>query len=249
MRIFLAGADTFLGRPLLPEHIKDTYILESFYSLSKRTKENLKYYKSFLLDSGAFSFFGGLKGRTVDWEDYVNRYAEFIKDFNIDNFFELDIDVIVGYDEVKRIRGILEKKTQKQVIPVWHKSRGIEEYKKLCDEYKYIAIGSSGQHDSVWTRKQPEILYKLVMYAKDRGVKVHGLGMTKFELLKKIPFYSTDSTAWLAGNKFGYIYRFNGDGIEKITRTQGQRLADTYKTVLNNFLEWKKFQHYAEVVL
>ena len=35
----------------------------------------------------------------------------------------------------------LERLTNKQVIPVWHKSRGAGDFKKMCDEYDYVAIG------------------------------------------------------------------------------------------------------------
>lgn len=247
MRIYLAGCDTFLEYCLEKEDIKDAYILESFYSL-KKTPKYLPFYKDFLLDSGAFSFFGN-GGKNISWDDYVTKYINFINKYNIKHFFELDIDVLTGYDYVKEIRKRIEKETGKQCIPVFHKSRGIEEYKKLCEEYKYIAIGCSGKHDSVWTRKYPEKLYQLVMYAKSKGVKVHGLGYTKLENMSKIPFYSVDSTSWLSGNRFGHIFLFNGKGLEKRDKKSGQRLKDAKDVIKNNFHEWKKYQNYADLVL
>lgn len=39
------------------------------------------------------------------------------------------------------MRAMLEKGTGKKCIPVWHKSRGLEEWRKLTKEYDYVAIG------------------------------------------------------------------------------------------------------------
>ena len=40
----------------------------------------------------------------VNWDEYLERYADFINRNRIDKFFGLDIDVVVGYDEVVRLR-------------------------------------------------------------------------------------------------------------------------------------------------
>lgn len=88
--------------------------------------------KEILIDSGAHSF---QKGTKVDWIEYTKQYAEFIKDFdkpNVIGYFEMDIDNIIGYDKVLELRKILEKVSNK-IIPVWHKNRGIDEFKKNKD--------------------------------------------------------------------------------------------------------------------
>lgn len=246
MKIYLAGITPFI-RLLHNEFSKNhsVYVLESFYYLNDNTERCIPLFKDFLLDSGAFTFFSG-KHSDVDWESYVDKYAEFINKNNIKHFFELDIDSIVGLKKVVELRKRLENKTKKQSIPVFHLSRGIDEYKKLCNDYKYIAIGCSGKHDSKWTRQHPDKLKQLVMYAKSKGVDVHGLGFTSLTGLKEIPFFSVDSTAWIAGNRFGYIYKFTGDTVTKFDKKQGQMLANSKKVVINNFVEWCKFQKYMD---
>lgn len=79
-----------------------------------------------LVDSGAHSF---QKGKRVEWETYVDKYAKFIQTFdkpNILGFFEIDIDTIVGYPRVLELRRKLMNVSNK-IIPVWHKGRGIAE--------------------------------------------------------------------------------------------------------------------------
>lgn len=118
--------------------------LMSFYYI--KSKKELAIYirdRSELIeiDSGAHSF---QKGKKVDWVEYTKQYAEFIKEFdrpNVVGYFEMDVDNIIGYDKVLELRKILESVSNK-IIPVWHKNRGIEEYKKMCKDYagKIIAI-------------------------------------------------------------------------------------------------------------
>lgn len=129
MRLFLAGEN---GKYRIIEEVADMnlrlYILESFYEVrsNKRAVDMLPYYGDYLLDSGAFTFMSS--GGHEDWDSYIERYADFINSNGIEKFFELDIDSIVGYERVKEYRRRLERLTGRQCIPVWHISRGKEEY-------------------------------------------------------------------------------------------------------------------------
>ena len=82
--------------------------------------------------------------------------------------------------------------------------------------------------------------------AHEHGAKIHGLGFTSLNGIKKYHFDSVDSTAWTTGNRFGYVYKFNGKDIIKIDPPRGYRLGNTRAVALNNYIEWIKFQRYAE---
>lgn len=125
------------SRPLLRSI---PYVLESFYYIREFQIPIIKSADLFLLDSGAFTFMNTAQGN-VNWDEYIRKYIDFINKNDVKYYFELDIDKIVGYEKVKKIRGQLEYETGKKSIPVWHKSRGIEEFKKLVSEYDYIAVG------------------------------------------------------------------------------------------------------------
>lgn len=240
MRVYLAGSG--LINTWLKNNFTDFYRLQTFYHISENEVPYIKKYKGFLLDSGAFSFFGGAK---VNWDDYVDKYINFINQHDVEFFFELDIYKLIGIKNTEKLRDKIEKNTNKKSIPVFHNELGVDYYKKLCDEYNYIAIGASGMHGTKWTRQNPQKLIALVNYAKNKNCKVHGLGYTKINMLSKIPFYSVDSTSWLSGNRFGSIYRFNGNGFDKTNKPKGKRVK-TKETATNNFYEWVKFQKYAE---
>lgn len=224
----------------------DIMILESYYYADKWTEALIPKLKKFMLDSGAFTFLTSHKGK-VDWNEYLNGYIDFINRNDVKLFFELDIDPIVGYENVLKMRARLERETGKRPIPVWHKSRGKEEFLKMCDEYDYVAIG--GIVSKEISRKEYDYFPWFIKEAHKRGAKIHGLGFTNLEGIRKYGFDSVDSTSWTSGNRFGSVYWFNGETMEKASKKEGQRLGDSRAVAINNFNEWVKFQKYAEVKL
>lgn len=242
MKIFLAG--TSIGERVLKEH-KIDYILESFYSIKEWQIPYIKECKMFLLDSGAFTFMNSNKGK-VDFDQYLKKYINFINKYDIEYFFELDIDSVVGYEKVKEMRAVLEKGTGKKCIPVWHKSRGLEEWHKLTKEYNYVAIG--GIVTKEIKPKEYKYLSPMLSIAKENGCKVHGLGFTNLKALKRYHFYSVDSTSWLSGGRFGTLYIFQ-DGTLKAIRYEDRRIRNYMESHHHNIEEWLKFQKYADKFL
>ena len=251
MKIFLAGVEAHAGTYLSSKDVKDVFILESFYYSNEKTEKFIPFFGDFLLDSGAYTLFSS-KAKNIDWNEYVDRYADFINKNKVNKFFELDIDKLIGYENVLKLRARLEAQTGRKCIPVWHKTRGKEEYLKMCDEYPYVAVGGlvgSGGTSSEYSRHVIKYFHWFVNEAHRRGAKIHALGFTNLKGLEEFGFDSVDSTSWLAGNKFGYIYRFNGRTLEKIAKKEGQRLVEARKVIQHNFNEWKKFQKYAYIKL
>lgn len=251
MQIFLAGC---YSRPWVFDDIKKTeqgkypYILESFFYIDERFEKLVPLFGDFLLDSGAFTFMQNSK-MDIKWEEYVERYADFINRNNIKKFFELDIDSIVGYEKVKEYRKKLERSTGKQSIPVWHNNRGKDEFVRMCEEYPYVAIGGLVGGNSEYARKYWKYFPWFINTAHKNKAKIHALGFTSLDGIRQYHFDSVDSTAWTGGNRFGYIYHFNGKTMVKIDCPKGKRLADARKVALINYIEWIKFQKYADTHL
>lgn len=243
MKIFLAG--TF-GKKKHAEILKESpYLLESFYYVKDWQVDIIKTRKDFLLDSGAFTFLSNSKTHT-DWNEYLERYSAFIKENDIKHFFELDIDKIVGYEEVKRMRHRLENTVNRRVIPVWHRSRGKDEYLRLCDEYDYVAVGGIAIKDI--KPNEYNIFTYLIDEAHKRKCKVHGLGFTSTSLLPKYHFDSVDSTRWNCA-RFGRLEYFDGEKMKPIDRRkEGKRLIgrENENIMAFNLREWIKYQYYAE---
>ena len=89
----------------------------------------------------------------MPWEDYTREYADWIRANDqpkINGYFEMDVDNVIGYEKVLELREILLKATDK-IIPVWHKNRGLEEFKRMCREYsgRIIAITGFRNEDTI----------------------------------------------------------------------------------------------------
>lgn len=251
MKQFIAGNDdcelSFGSDAFFAGDMRCINILESFYYLRKNEgfMEIVKHFGSFLLDSGAFTFMSGSHKGGIDWDEYVEDYAKFINRYDVKLFFELDIDSVVGIKEVERLRVKLESLTNKKPIPVWHKNRGKDYFIKMCEDYPYVALGG------IVTKEIPRKVYEsafpwFIKTAHEHGAKIHGLGYTTVANLKKYHFDSVDSTAWLYGNRGGYLYKFNPQtGLLEQLSKDGCRLKSREGAV-NNFNEWVKFSIYAD---
>ena len=251
MKIYLAATsaikEKFLDGTIKPEEI---YILESFYSLQDWQKPFINRFKSFLLDSGAFTFLNSVKSRgNANFERYADQYADFIKENRIKNYFELDIDGIVGLKEVERLRNRIENRVGWQSIPVWHKNRGKDYFFSMCRDYKYVSIGG------IVTKEIPARLYEkmfpwFINTAHRYETKIHGLGYTNLTGLTKYHFDSVDSTTWTMGTRFGQLMEFKKGTIIKHNSVNGGKktrsIKDTSYATYHNFAEWLKFSKYAD---
>lgn len=223
-------------------------ILESFYYCrnNRHFRRLFPTCKNFILDSGAYSFMRGNHGDVNDWKSYTISYGEFIAEYDIDLFFEMDIDNLVGIEEVERLRKIIENVTGKKPIPVWHRDRGKDYFLKMCDEYEYVAFGGI-LTDGIPKSKIDRCLPWFITEAHRRGAKIHGLGYTSLTKLKNLHFDSVDSTAWLYGNMSGCVYKFRNDGT--MDKIEGKGRLKSTNVARHNFNEWVKFSKYASLYL
>ena len=241
MKVFLSALE---GNLDVAKRIgKMEYNLMSFYGIRKNIKTAVYIRdnsKEIMIDSGAFSF---QRGKKVDWEAYTKEYAEFIQKFdrpNVVGYFEMDVDNIIGYDKVLGLRKMLEKVTDK-VIPVWHKNRGIEEYKKMCRDYagKVVAITGFKNED---IKDEQYILF--LKYAKKYNCRLHCLGMTRKNILDKVPFDYVDSSSWLQEGVYGRITN-KGKVTKEFSKIKRNEIfVENYKRAMNiqkyYYHKWKK---------
>lgn len=249
MRIYLAAATTcnaYRTKTKWLGELKPKYFLNTFFEGEKACAGVLQAAgnENFLLDSGAFSYMSGADCDKEQLRRYTDRYIDFINKHDVKYFFELDVDTIFGIEFVEELRREIEGRTNKKSIPVWHKGRGVDYWKWMCDNYDYVAIGGL-----VFHVKQSEypLIRKMVAYARKRGVKVHGLGFTKTKDLPSYMFYSVDSTSWNSSAALGQqLQIFDGTKIVGRNVPKGNKMVNLENLRLHNFAEWVKYQHYMD---
>ena len=221
------------------------YVLESFFTVKPWVMDYIKNCKMFLLDSGAFSFMTRSNLRP-DFDEYLKKYINFINKYNVQYFFELDIDSVVGLKKVEEYRAILERETGRKCIPVWHKSRGKQYFIDMCKEYDYVAVGGIASREI--KPNEYKYLSWFVKTAHEHGAQIHGLGFSNPKYLEIIHFDTVDSTSWASGERWGQLYKFNGKRIIQIAESQkGRRLIGS-KANYHNLREWIKYAEYLERV-
>lgn len=238
MKVFLSAVEGSAPRDGLLSVMSKTklkYNLMSYYYIKQKNLDFAIQMRDdselIMIDSGAHSF---QKGTKVDWVEYTKEYANFIKEFdrpNVVGYFEMDVDNIIGYDKVLELRKILESVSNK-IIPVWHKNRGIDDYKKMCEKYanKVIAITGFKNEDI-----KDEQYLMFLKYAKKYNCRVHCLGMTRKSILNKVPFDYVDSSSWLQNTIYGRTLSGN-----KLPKMKGKE--DRKNQYAHNYMEAMKMQ-------
>lgn len=251
MIIYLAGvlnlSKYIFEEGEIDKYKDDCYILESFFYCRKYADKVRMWDKEhFLLDSGAFTFKYNKREALDDWWKYIDEYCDFIINNDVKYFFELDIDNVVGYEKVKEFRRYIENKTQRPCIPVWHISRGKEDFIETCKNYKYIAVGGITGKEVKKTRSFIEgYLDALIKIAHSYGAKIHLLGYTTSKNLSKHHCDSVDSTSWTSGGRFGAVYQFR-DGKMNTLKIETRKRLNAYRSHRHNFQEWYKYQKWAK---
>lgn len=242
MKVFLVA-----GTGYFTKGIYDFFCLKSYHYMSDAQGAEAHLYKDFILDSGIFTMLSSSdekKVANIDWDEYAFKYANFVKRHKIRNYVEIDVDKFIGLAEVERIRRALDKQVGWKCMPVWHYGRGWDKWLEVCRDYDYVCFGA------FLTDGLPKNKYKFIPKfleeAKKRGCRIHGLGYTAMEGLKKYKFYSVDSSTWTVGNRFGSMFQFKNGQILVHKRPPTTRIGDQKKLAISNFQEWKKFSEYAD---
>jgi len=236
MKIFLSALEASPEFDKIDKHIEQyNWNLMSYYYMrsTNRWKQILAKSKEILIDSGAHSF---QKGKVVKWNEYTSEYANWIEHNDCDKiigYFEMDIDPAgYKYSKVKELRKILTNKSNK-IIPVWHKNRGIEDFKDMCKKPihkdKIIAITGFKNEDI----KDCDYI-NFVKYAHYYGCKVHCLGMTRRKILDSVPFDYVDSSSWKQKAIYGKA------GKLKVTKEFSK--AKRWEVMKYNYIEGMKMQ-------
>ena len=179
--------------------------------------------KSHFFDSGSFSLWTqahsyAKKNKCSQWDfyetetfwKYIDNYAVFVQE-NIDGIdFYSNVDAIPNPKLTWRNQKYLEDSHNLEPIPVVHFPTDLKWLQKYIDlGYEYISLGGmvgSIRHEDC--RHWIDNAFDLVCSTPNRmpKVKIHGFGVTSFDMLLNYPWYSVDSTSWTKMGAFGGIY-------------------------------------------
>jgi len=209
-----------------------------------------------ILDSGAYSAFHS--GKKID----IDAYAAFIKKHGKLFFNYFNLDVIRNGEKSVDNWHYLRKKGA-DTIPVYHLKTNEDFLINYLKETDYLGIGmtvSLNKEKRIQTMDQ--MWKKYFLNSKGEATcKVHGLGLTDFDVIKRYPWYSVDSftpniaAAW--GGIFMPVFRANKPDYNNMltlkVSEQGNhmgsnlnswaRLPKQYQKQCLELIESKKFEY------
>ncbi|MER7835348.1 hypothetical protein ABTY98_05405 [Streptomyces sp. NPDC096040] len=151
-------------------------------------------------DSGAHS------ARTLGISLTLDGYATWCHRWDQHLTLYANLDVIGAPEATWRNQQALETQHGLTPIPVFHTGEPWSYLERYIDEgYTYIALGKllGNPLDDLlpW-------LDKAFRIAGDRAV-FHGFGMTVWDVVRRLPFYSVDSSTWTQPYRFGIVKLFD----------------------------------------
>lgn len=224
MKVYFAGATRVEeGFPELQKEVSKRLVsfhyqtpsLDKFYYETERDK-----YEMIILDSGAFSAWS--QGAVIDIEKYAAYSAQWKDAVDV----VVNLDVIPAYPGKKRIElSEIERSASEgyanywtminagipaeKLVHVFHQNEDFKWLKKMVHKDKIPYIGLSPANDRTVTEKM-QWLDDCMPYVTDSDgapiVKFHGFAVTSFELMRRYPWYSVDSSTWAVAGGRGDVF-------------------------------------------
>lgn len=152
------------------------------------------------LDSGAYS------ARSLGVPVNLDEYIAFIKEYH--EYIEVypNLDVIGDAEATWENQKIMEA-AGLHPIPCYHYGEDFK-YLERYVQYPYMALGGMVGASKPTIFAWLDVCWKIICDTPERlpKCKVHGFGMTSVDFILRYPWWSIDSTSWLAKGRFGGIY-------------------------------------------
>jgi hypothetical protein len=201
------------------------YILESYHYIHKQKyveqlrEDNTKVF----LDSGAFSAYS--KGITVDlptYCDYIKRNHDVIE--RSDGVLLASVLDGIGDPLLTYQNQCAMESLGVTPLPCFHYGEDERYLEYYISRYPYITLGGmvpiANDQLYYWLDRLWE---KYLCDGSGRArLKVHGFGLTAFELIKRYPWFSVDSSTWVQAAAMGGVH-LPGIGIVTVSSTSPAR--------------------------
>lgn len=160
-----------------------------------------KYNLNIFIDSGAFS--AHKAKNQLDIFDYIR----WLKTWDYPKMVYVNLDVKGSSDFTLINQRIMEDQGLFP-IPVYHAGEDLSIFEKYCENYKYIALGGVAG-EKIRGDSLARWLVKVFTLANEKGILLHGFGITELPLLFQFPWYSVDSVTWSQNFRWGTFYVFD----------------------------------------
>lgn len=192
--------------PVWPDRPRMLLSFAYAHAMKDRDLEHVRRH-DLIFDSGAFTAF--TLGREINHADYL----AFLREHAAMTRFAFSLDVIgdgdASWANFQRERDQLGDTVR--IVPTYHLGSPWSMLERLCLATDYVAIGGAVPH----YRNQRMIMRHAIRahrIAADHGVRLHGLGVTGYDVVTKLPWASVDSSSWKMPRRRPFVYLARRDG-------------------------------------
>jgi hypothetical protein len=236
MKLYFGGGEVPSHRKLFAENgVKDCYL--SYVGLARRVEFKRKWLindkfpedMNVLLESGAFTYNKQEGNQDLDTlAEVAAAYHAFIADNyeRVVAFTEFDA-LALGRDWLAGVRSDFYDDFGDKFMPVWHSEYGTDELERLATRYKRIAILQTELGDN-------SLVPLLNMLAQRRGTLLHGLAMTKPDIMREVRWDSVGSTSWTSCMAFGDTQVWTGRELKRYPKALKDQARKRHRTLFTN---------------
>tara|TARA_Y100000592_G_scaffold48647_2_gene77090 strand:- start:396 stop:1784 length:1389 start_codon:yes stop_codon:yes gene_type:complete len=150
----------------------------------------------------------------------LRAYLDWISELPVDVIAYPSIPVDVGYDDLWKEYGVLDK-----AMPT---ITSIDQIKPYLAKYAYVGYSKDLELEEL----QGEVFSNIKKY-KESGVKIHGWGRSSKKDITSGIFFSVDSSTWAGGGRYGNTYHYVGN-MKMVThsskRGRGKEVREQFAT-------------------
>lgn len=152
-------------------------------------------------DSGAFS------AHSQNQPLSVQQYADWLHKWKHLFTVYANLDVKGDVDAGLKNQAYLEAQGLRP-LPVFHGGEPLSVLSDMITDYPYIALGGLAGETRSGSREMWAFVIKCFKMAQGKSV-FHGFGMTNWQLMSALPWYSCDSSSWGQGFRYGAVPLFS----------------------------------------
>lgn len=236
LKLYYGGSEVPGWRTMLAESGVE-HVALSYMGLRRRVKfvrpwqiaDKYPAHQKVFLDSGAFTVNSKPDAYTIDGlKDISTHYLSFVtaNASDVEMVSEFDAAAL-GQDWIEQMRGEL-----RQVVPweklmvIWHPERGLEELYRMAETYHRVGIPRTavGGRDLVPTLNSIAATY---------SVRLHGVAMTKPDVMRDVKFDTVSSTSWLSPSQYGDTQIWTGNELVRYPKKYKEKARKRHRTQIS----------------
>jgi hypothetical protein len=230
------GSEVHSWRKLLTDEKVPTVAL-SYMGLRRKTSfvkpwlltEHYPEYQEIFLDSGTYTLnkVGTEALKEHEVADIAQAYMAFASQ-NADRIsFVSEFDaLIMGEDWIKAMREDFWNDLDDKFLPIWHSEYGLDELDKLARTYKRVGILQADVNN--------DLSAKLNSLVNQYGTLLHGVAMTRKDMMRAARWDSVSSMSWLSPSRFGDTIIWTGNELKRYPKAYKERCRKQHRSYLTD---------------